>query len=126
MWSNRVVAEVFTREDKKEIKKAYSRKKKGVNLGEYTKTTLDNFDDYNTTYESLKKGLNKPVFFNGQWIFINVLEKLPARPKYLGEAEGLIVSAYQNYLEQEWLENLKKENKIEVNYDILYSIKEKP
>jgi len=126
MWSNRVVAEVFTGEDKKEIKKVYSRKKKGVNLGEYTKTTLDNFDDYNTTYESLKKGLNKPVFFNGQWIFINVLEKLPARPKYLGEAEGLIVSAYQNYLEQEWLENLKKENKIEVNYDILYSIKEKP
>jgi len=74
----------------------------------------------------LKKGLNKPIFINGQWIFINVLEKLPARPKYLGEAEGLIVSAYQNYLEQEWLENLKKENKIEVNYDILYSIKEKP
>ena len=126
MWSNRVVAEVFTGKDKKEIKKAYSRKKKGINLGEYTKTTLDSFDDYNTTYESLKKGLNKPVFINGKWIFINVLEKLPARPKYLGEAEGLIVSAYQNYLEQEWLENLKKENKIEVNYDILYSIKEKP
>jgi peptidyl-prolyl cis-trans isomerase SurA len=126
MWSNRIVAEVFTGKDKKEIKKAYSRKKKGINLGEYTKTTLDSFDDYNTTYETLKKGLNKPIFINGQWIFINVLEKLPARPKYLGEAEGLIVSAYQNYLEQEWLENLKKENKIEVNYDILYSIKEKP
>lgn len=126
MWPNRVVAEVFTYKDKKEIKKAYSRKKKGINLGDFTKTTLDSFDDYNTTYESLKKGLNKPVFINGQWIFINVLEKLPARPKYLGEAEGLIVSAYQNYLEQEWLEELKKENKIEVNYDVLYSIKEKP
>lgn len=126
MWSNRVVAEVFTAKDKKEIKKAYSSKKKGINLGEYTKVTLDSFDDYNTTYESLKKGLNKPIFINGQWIFINVLEKLPTRPKYLAEAEGLIVSAYQNYLEQQWLENLKKENKIEVNYDILYSIKEKP
>ena len=114
-WPNRVIAEVFTSKDKKQIKKAYSLKKKGLisndsiakklslksnNKLQFSKTTLDSFEEYNTTYESLTKGLNKPVFINDQWLFINVIEKLPKRPKYLSEAEGLIVSAYQNYLEK--------------------------
>ena len=42
------------------------------------------------------------------------------------EAEGIIVSAYQNHLEKEWIKKLRSENEINVNYDALYSIKEKP
>ena len=50
---------------------------KSNNKLQFSKTTLDSFMEYNTTYESLTKGLNKPVFINDQWLFINVIEKLP-------------------------------------------------
>ena len=53
-------------------------------------------------------------------------EKLVKRLKEFNEAEGIIVSGYQNFLEDSWLKSLKEKYKIEINNDILYSIKEKP
>ena len=44
----------------------------------------------------------------------------------MDEAEGLIVTAYQNHLEKIWLEELKSKNEIKINFETLYSIKEKP
>ena len=57
---------------------------------------------------------------------IYVEEKLPQRNKELKEAEGIIVSAYQNYLESQWLSTLKEKHEISINYETLYSIKQKP
>ena len=90
------------------------------------KKTIDDFKPYATSYNDLNLGPNKPTYKNQKWIILNVIDKLPQREKYLNEAEGIIVSAYQNYLEKEWIDNLRQENKIEVNYESLYSIKEKP
>jgi len=63
---------------------------------------------------------------NDKWTTIYVEEKLPVANKKLQECEGLVVSAYQNYLEKVWIENLKKNHSMTVNYDTLYSIKDKP
>ena len=88
--------------------------------------TIDNFNDFNTSYDELNVGLNKPIKANEKYIILNVYEKLDSRNKLLNEAEGIIVSAYQNHLEKEWIKKLRSENEISVNYDALYSIKEKP
>ena len=87
---------------------------------------LDDFNDLNKSYDELKKGITKPISINGKFIVLNINEKLDSRNKLLMEAEGIIVSAYQNHLEKEWIKKLRSENKINVNYDALYSIKEKP
>ena len=87
---------------------------------------LENFKAYKSSYEDLKKGINNPILTNNKWLFIYVKEKLETRPKELKEAEGIIVSAYQNYLEESWIKDLKKKYSIKIDYDTLYSIKEKP
>ncbi len=140
-WPNRINGEFFTAQSKKEINKVYSLKKKG-NLSNdsivslinnqsseiinYNKEIIDDLDTYNLDFGSLKLGLTKPFLINQKWIFINITELLPARTKTMDEAEGLIVTAYQNHLEKIWLEELKSKNEIKINFETLYSIKEKP
>ena len=140
-WPNRIKATVYTSESKKTISKAVSlKKKKGINNDSlikiinkenilslsYESKIVEDFSKYNTSFEELKKGFNKLKNTNDKWTTIYVEEKLPVANKKLEECEGLVVSAYQNYLEKVWIENLKKNHTMEVNYDTLYSIKNKP
>ena len=140
-WPNRIKATVYTSESKKTISKAVSlKKKKGINNDSlikiinkenilslsYESKIVEDFSKYNTSFEELKKGFNKLKNTNDRWTTIYVEEKLPVANKKLEECEGLVVSAYQNYLEKVWIENLKKNHTMEVNYDTLYSIKNKP
>jgi peptidyl-prolyl cis-trans isomerase SurA len=55
---------------------------------------------------------------------ILVINKLtPKTPKKLAECRGMVTSDYQNYLEKEWIANLRNNHKIEVNKDVLSTIK---
>ena len=57
-------------------------------------------------------------------IFVIVVNKiLPKSPKTLGECRGLVTADYQNYLEKEWLDYLKKKYVVKVNNDVLSTIK---
>jgi peptidyl-prolyl cis-trans isomerase SurA len=60
---------------------------------------------------------------NSQVVFVQVKEVLEPSPKSLIEAKGPITSDYQTWLEKEWIESLKAKYKVEVNKDVLYSIK---
>ena len=140
-YPNRVNATVFSSSSKKIIKKAYSLKKKGnisndsiltilnkenpLNIS-FENKLIEDFKVYNSSYEDLEKGINNPTLINNKWFFIYAKEKLDQRQKELKEAEGIIVSAYQNYLEESWLKSLKKKYAIKIDYNTLYSIKEKP
>jgi len=92
----------------------------------YENKIIDNFNKYNLTFDDLEKGFNGPFKFEEKWVLIYVEDKLPQRNKELKEAEGIIVSAYQNYLESQWLSSLKEKHEISINYETLYSIKQKP
>ena len=61
---------------------------------------------------------------NGKFAVVKVIDFIPAGPKKLTEARGVITSDYQNYLEESWIDSLKKEKegKIVINKDLLYSI----
>ncbi|MDO9001479.1 MAG: peptidylprolyl isomerase [Bacteroidota bacterium] len=57
-------------------------------------------------------------------IFVIVVNKILAKsPKSLGECRGLVTADYQNYLEKEWLDYLKKKYIVKVNNDVLSTIK---
>ncbi len=47
---------------------------------------------------------------------------IPPQPKSLKEAKGMVISDYQNYLEQQWIKELKSKYKVEVNKEVLYSL----
>ena len=140
-WPNRINGTLFTSESKKTVNKVKSLKlKKSLsndsimsilnkdnlfNL-KYENKIIDNFNKYNLTFDDLEKGINGPFKFQEKWVLIYVEDKLPQRNKELKEAEGIIVSAYQNYLESQWLSSLKEKHEISINYETLYSIKQKP
>ena len=140
-WPNRIKAVIYTSESKKTISKAVSlKKKKGFNNDSlvkiinkenvlslsYESKIIEDFSKYNTSFKELKKGFNELINTNDKWMTVYVEEKLPVANKKLEECEGLVVSAYQNYLEKVWIENLKKNHSMTVNYETLYSIKNKP
>ena len=138
-YPNRAKTEIYTTQDKKTAKKIYKLLSKKIGYDsiqkivnqddmnvELNKKTLDEFNDFNMSYNELSEGITKPIKVNEKFIILNVYEKLDSRNKLLNEAEGIIVSAYQNHLEKEWIKKLRSENEITVNYDALYSIKEKP
>ena len=57
-------------------------------------------------------------------INIMVINKLtPKTPKKLAECRGMVTSDYQNYLEKDWIANLRNNHKIDVNKDVLATVK---
>ncbi len=69
------------------------------------------------------KGLNKPYEFNGKTYVVYVDEIIAPMPKELSECRGLVISEYQNYLEETWLSELKAKYPVIVHTDILYNLK---
>ena len=140
-YPNRINGTLFTSNSKKIINRAYKlivkgrvnndsiiallNKEDALNIS-YKEKNIDDFKNYNTNFDNLNDGANKPIFANGKWYLFFVKEKLVTRTKEFNEAEGIIVSGYQSFLEESWLRSLKEKYNIEINYDILYSIMEKP
>jgi peptidyl-prolyl cis-trans isomerase SurA len=71
---------------------------------------------------TFKKGTNPMYEFGGKYYVIKVNELIPAGPKLLVDAKGLITSDYQNYLEQEWLKELTMKYPFKINDKIIYSL----
>ncbi|MFI5204499.1 MAG: peptidylprolyl isomerase [Flavobacteriales bacterium] len=73
--------------------------------------------------DNSKPGVNNPVNENGQFMVVKINRIMEPSPKSLFEAKGPVTSDYQDSLEQEWLAQLKAKYKVEVNNEVLYSIK---
>jgi len=85
----------------------------------------DKFDVQKSSFVkgmNLKEGVNEVYEKDGKYFVVNVLDILPPGEKEFSEAKGAVTSDYQNYLEQEWLKELKAKHKIEVNEDVLYNL----
>ena len=48
---------------------------------------------------------------------------MPAGAKTLEESKGKAINDYQQYLEQKWVDDLKKEFTVKVNQDVFEKIK---
>ena len=61
---------------------------------------------------------------DGEYYFITVIDKVfPEGIKTLEECKGKLTNEYQQYLEQNWVDNLKKEFNIKVNNDVFEKVK---
>ncbi len=58
---------------------------------------------------------NKPENRGSIYSFYKIEELLPAGPKTLSEARGYVVADYQDFLEEQWVEELRKEYRVKLN-----------
>ena len=141
MWGERVEATIYTCNDaeiakrlgkilKKKAKKGYSNEDilKLINVdsqlslkideGKYAKKDNEFVDRANWV-----KGETSNIAKDKVVVTVAIKEVLKAEPKALDEIKGLITSDYQNYLETEWVKELKSKYKVEVNKEVLKLVK---
>jgi len=70
-----------------------------------------------------EKGVYGPIKNGENQVLILVKEVLEPTAKTLKEARGLVTADYQNFLEKEWISELRGKYKFEANRDLLKEIK---
>lgn len=136
MWPERAEATVYSCKDAKTAKKVRKMIKKGMDdkaiLAALNKESTLNVQADTKVW---LKGENSLVDANwapgvsdtqdkdGRVVFVHTRKVIPPTPKTLQEARGVITSDYQNQLEKEWVENLKKKYPVTVNRDVLKMVK---
>ncbi|WP_394757935.1 peptidylprolyl isomerase [Flavobacterium sp.] len=64
------------------------------------------------------------VYKDGEFYFVNKVSKIvPAGTKTLDEARGKVINDYQQYLEDNWVSDLKKEFKVTINQEVFERLK---
>lgn len=69
------------------------------------------------------KGISKIYKHNKAFIIAKVKAVLPKELKTFEEAQGLIISDYQTYKEENWVKQLKEKYKVVVNQSVLNKVK---
>lgn len=130
MWGERVNASKFISSDekaatkahklaakgKKSVKEIIDKLNKNEKLIEVESKVYERGED--TTIDSMEwtQGVDKlKSTEEGQYYFTRINEVMPPQPKTLGEARGYIISDYQEYLENQWIDQLRKTYSVEVN-----------
>ncbi|MFT5822034.1 MAG: peptidyl-prolyl cis-trans isomerase SurA [Crocinitomix sp.] len=72
--------------------------------------------------KTFKNGLNKPYKNADVYYVFDVEETMQPRKREFSEARGLVTAAYQNQLEKEWIEALRKKYAIKIHEDALYGL----
>ncbi|NVO19793.1 MAG: peptidylprolyl isomerase [Bacteroidetes bacterium] len=69
------------------------------------------------------KGISGPLMTReGRNVILVIHTVLPPEPKLLNEARGLITSDYQNFLEKEWIAELRSKYPVKVNREVFDTI----
>lgn len=136
-WKQRVQADIYSSSDKSILSKALKYAKRSKNV-DYIKEKLNVDGKVNVMVQSglyeegdktlptsieLKKGLSDIVKEGDFYFFLNSTEVLPAQAKKFDEARGRVINDYQQYLESHWVNELKKDVKINVDDTVLAKIK---
>lgn len=120
----------------KDVRKMLKAKKDDKAITEaINKSSQLNLSIENVTY---LKGENKDVDANwkqglaendikdakeNKILILNINKLTPKTPKLLNECRGMVTADYQSYLENTWLEYLKKKYVVTLNNDVLSTIK---
>ncbi len=137
VWKTRVDAEIYSATNLDIMKKVLDMIKKNVAPKDIkekfnTKDSL-NVMFYEGFYEDGAESLPKDtkmelgvsdITNKGEYYFITKVNKvLPPGIKTLEECKGKLVNDYQQYLEQNWVDELKKEFTVKINQDVFEKVK---
>jgi peptidyl-prolyl cis-trans isomerase SurA len=131
LWDERVDATIFTVTDAKVAKKARKMAGKGASPAEIRDRYNEEGQPATVIVESglwlpgqndavdaagTEPGLSDNTTDEaGNTVFVRVNAVVPPTPKTLDEAKGYVISDYQEYLEQRWVEELRAKYPVTVN-----------
>ena len=69
-----------------------------------------------------KNSIRLFLFLNLSLKFLKITEILPASDKTLGDARGYVIADYQDQLERQWVDELRKSYKVNINQEIFESL----
>jgi peptidyl-prolyl cis-trans isomerase SurA len=141
MWEKRVDATIYTCSNDSRIQELIKMLKKQKTKG-YTETYL--LDYFNTTPDekyltiengvftkgdhrivdmvNWEKGITNIPVHEGEITIIVINSVINPQPKTLDEAKGLVTSDFQNFLDENWIRELRKKYKVNVNKKLLIKI----
>ena len=136
MWGKRVDASIYTISDTAYVNEIRNLVEKGLSeedlLNQFgndsvkvlTITHKKFSEGDNDIIDKIKwkKGLTANMNQNGKTVFVVVHGKIAPEPKSFNEAKGLITAAYQDYLEKEWIKQLREKYPVVINEEVLKSI----
>jgi peptidyl-prolyl cis-trans isomerase SurA len=138
LWKKRYKVDILSSTDKIIIEKAQNFLKKGKTV-DYIKEKLNQEGKINVMvksglfeedYDILPncKNLTKENFSIVQkeayYFIVNVLEIKEAGEKEFNDCKGKVISDYQQYLENNWVNELKKEFEVKINQEVFNKVKE--
>ena len=136
-WKKRYSVNIFSSTDKEIITKT-KKFLEQAKSSEYIKENLNTQDKINVMvksglfeedydilpqYQNLKAGISNIVSKDNYFFVIEVLDVKNPEAKILAECKGKVVNDYQQFLEANWVDELKKEFKVTVNLDVFDNIK---
>lgn len=136
-WKERADAIIYTFTKKDQVKKAKKMADKGASVEEILTAVNDQFSlvlttdrnkyekDDNDVLNQVKweLGVSKTIEWKGNTVFVQIMELIPPQQKELNECRGLVISDYQNYLEDIWVKELKQKYPVKINSEVLNAIK---
>ena len=136
LWDERADVSMYkcaNTEIAKEVRKMLEKKKSEKEITEkVNKNSQLNLTVENITYlkgenksvdDNWKEGVSPDVAQDGKVLVIVVNKLLPKSPKKLAECRGMATADYQNFLEKDWISNLRNNHKVTVVDDVLNTIK---
>ena len=139
MWDTRLDASIYTFSDTSYVRLARTLASEGKSDDEVL--TAINKDSLNvlkierkkfqskdnSLIDSIKwkKGISENKIEKGKTVFVVVHDKVEPEPKTFDEARGLITAGYQEYLEKEWIKELKAKYPVVIHEDVLASLTKK-
>lgn len=143
LWPQRVNATIYTvpseyNDKARKIVEKLSKKNSSTQdildaLNKLGKNKNKNFKAKNNIYQkeenkdvdqtNWKIGIGKSTINNNLSTFVYINKIVEPTPKDYNDCKGLVTADYQNYLEKNWVSELRKKYKIKVNNDVLKSVK---
>lgn len=137
-WNERADATVYVVKDKNDVEKVKEIILNNDSDGDIARILdEDSITSVRITPGKFEKGDNKIVdgveWKSGNFkqinsdvddevTFVRIREILPPQPKELNEARGLATADYQEYLEQEWIKQLKAKYPVVINKEVLQQL----
>lgn len=138
LWDERVDATIFTVTDAKVAKKARKMAGKGASPAEIRDRYNEEGQPATVIVESglwlpgqndvvdaagTEPGLSDNTTDEaGNTVFVRINAVVPPTPKTLDEAKGYVISDYQEYLEQRWVEELRAKYPVTVNQAVFETL----
>jgi peptidyl-prolyl cis-trans isomerase SurA len=137
-WKKRFEVDIFSSTDKTVIEKTQQFLNKGKSL-DFIKEKLNKDGKVNVMvksglfeeeydilsyYTNASKGVTSIVSKDNYYFVVNIKEVKEAGDKDFQDCKGKVISDYQQFLESNWVNELRKEFEVKVNQDVFNKVKQ--